>query len=87
MAFHWDAIEYFDASRGHGALYVFRGSSPDRSIKAFPVARSEFASEVQTFIPDDASQNAVLTGRQLAAALNSPCCSLSSEVVLLEQVP
>jgi len=85
---HWDAIEYFDASRGHGALYVFRGSSPDRSIKAFPLRGLNSRAKYKLSFRDDASQNAVLTGRQLAAALKIRLAvPLSSEVVLLEQVP
>jgi hypothetical protein len=32
---HWDGMEYFDASRGTGVLYAFRGSKPDEATHTF----------------------------------------------------
>jgi len=85
---HWDAIEYFDPAGGRGALYVFRGSSPDQSIQAFPLRGLNSRARYKLSFRDDASQNAVSTGRQLGTALRIRLAvPLSSEVVLLEQVP
>jgi len=85
---HWDAIEYFDGSRGRGALYVFRGSSPDQSTQTFPLRGLNPRARYKLSFRDDTSQNVVLTGRQLASGLSIRLAvPLSSEVVLLEQVP
>ena len=85
---HWDAIEYLDGSRGRGALYVFRGSSPDQGTEAFRLQGLNPRAKYKLSFRDDSSQNIVLTGRQLASGLKIRLAvPLSSEVVLLEQVP
>ena len=32
---HWDAIEYFDAQRGQGAIYIFHGTDPEEREHLF----------------------------------------------------
>jgi hypothetical protein len=86
---HWDGIEYFDAGRGVGVLYAFRGSSPDEPAHHFVLQGLEPEQHYRLTFNDQGPATArVESGRTLlhrgvAVSLPEP---LSSELVFIEAV-
>ena len=85
---HWDGIEYFDAKRGTGVLYAFRGSTASEGRHTFAVQgvlpghtyRLHFADHSA---PDRSIAGSELLQGGLTVALPFP---LSSEIVFLDDV-
>ena len=85
---HWDGIEYFDPAKGHGALYVFRGSSPAGSTHTFLLkglrADRFYQLHFQDHsLPDQKASGRELLSKGLTVELPLP---LSSELILFEEV-
>jgi hypothetical protein len=84
---HWDGVEYFDAKRGRGVLYAFRGSTASEVQHLFPVQgvlpshtyRLHFADRSA---PDRSISGSELLERGLSVVLPLP---LSSELVFLDE--
>ncbi len=84
---HWDGVEYFDAKRGSGVLYAFRGSTASEVQHLFPVQgvlpghtyRLHFADRSA---PDRSISGTELLERGLSVVLPLP---LSSELVFLDE--
>jgi disulfide oxidoreductase YuzD len=85
---HWDGLEYWDATRGKGVVYAFRGSIPDEAGHHFILAglpankhyRLHFEDGSQ---PDHEVSGSELLGQGLSVRLWNP---LSSELVFLDEV-
>jgi alpha-galactosidase len=83
----WDGIEYFDAKRGSGVLYAFRGSTTSENRHNFQV---QGVSEGHTYrlhfvdhsAPDRSIAGSELLSGGLSVALPFP---LSSEIVFLDE--
>ena len=84
---HWDGIEYFDAKRGTGVLYAFRGSTVSERQHTFAVQgvlpghtyRLQF---IDHSAPDRSIAGSELLQSGLTVALPFP---LSSEIVFLDE--
>ncbi|HEX4770106.1 MAG TPA: alpha-galactosidase [Bryobacteraceae bacterium] len=85
---HWDGVEYFDAGRGQGVLYAFRGSDPADNRYAFRLKGLAPAKRYRLHFQDGASADRSATGRELldsGLALTLPIPN-SSELVFIEAI-
>jgi len=62
---HWDGLEYFAPARGEGAVYAFRGSTPDEGSHAFRLSGLDAGSEYALHFEDRSSADRVASGREL----------------------
>ena len=86
---HWDGIEYFDARRGAGVLFAFRGSMPHAREHVFPLRGLRTDAKYRLTFHDRSSSNQTVSGRDLMSSglqvsLNIPN---SSELVFLDEIP
>ncbi len=84
---HWDGIEYFDASRGNGVVYAFRGSNAGEVQHLFPVQGVLPGRTYRLHFADRSAPDRLISGRELlrhglTVVLPLP---LSSELVFLDQ--
>jgi hypothetical protein len=82
---HWDGMEYWDRTRRQGAVFAFRGSSPDEQVHRFVLAGLEARQNYQLHFEDGSAPDTEMTGGELMASglaisLREP---LSSELVFL----
>lgn len=85
---HWDGIEYFDARRGAGVLFAFRGSSPNATEHVFALRGLDADASYRIEFQDHSSQDRTLSGRDLMTPglrVNLPVPN-SSELVFLDKV-
>jgi hypothetical protein len=85
---HWDGLEYFDAAKGRGVLYAFRGSTQTESIHTFVLKGLEAGRSYQLHFQDHSAPDQKVSGRDLlsrgvAVELSWP---LSSELVFFEEL-
>jgi alpha-galactosidase len=85
---HWDGLEYFDAAKGRGVLYAFRGSTQTESIHTFVLKGFEADRSYQLHFQDHSAPDQKVSGRDLlsrgvAVELSWP---LSSELVFFEEL-
>jgi hypothetical protein len=85
---HWDGLEYFDAAKGRGVLYAFRGSTQTESIHTFDLKGFEAGRSYQLRFQDHSAPDQKVSGRDLlsrgvAVELSWP---LSSELIFFEEV-
>ena len=83
---HWDGLEYWDPSRGHGVVYTFRGSVEDEPEHLFVLDGLQPSSHYRLHFEDGTSPDTVITGRELMSKgvrvhLANP---QSSELIFLE---
>jgi alpha-galactosidase len=83
---HWDAEEYFDPKRGHGAVYIFRGTAEGDSEHTFQLRGLQPEHKYRLHFQDHTAPDRVATGQELlekgiSIHLASP---LSSELLFLE---
>jgi alpha-galactosidase len=84
---HWDGIEYFDARRGAGVLFAFRGSLANATEHVFVLQGLQAAASYRVAFQDHSSPNQTLSGRDLMRGLRVTLrYPNSSELVLLEKV-
>jgi len=86
---HWDAIEYWDAARGQGVVYAFRGSVADERRHRFALkglkGRAHYLIHFQDGSgPDTEATGSELMQQGLLLRLDQP---LSSELGFLEERP
>jgi hypothetical protein len=84
---HWDGIEYFDAKRGTGVLYAFRGSTPSEGRHTFAVQGVRPGHTYRLQFTDHSAPDRSIAGSELlqsglTVALPFP---LSSEIVFLDE--
>jgi alpha-galactosidase len=82
---HWDGMEYWDRTRRQGAVFAFRGSSPDEQVHRFVLTGLEARQNYQLHFEDGSAPDTEMTGGELMASglaisLREP---LSSELVFL----
>ena len=82
----WDGIEYFDAKRGRGVLYAFRGNGTNEQKHAFSLRGLDAERRYRLHFRDGSSADAERTGRELMRDGVTMMLPLpdSSEIVLLE---
>jgi alpha-galactosidase len=83
----WDGVEYWDATRGKGVVYAFRGSTPDESEHRFILAGLKPQNHYQLHFEDGTAPDREVTGKDLmgsglAVHLEWP---LSSELIFLSE--
>jgi hypothetical protein len=62
---HWDGVEYWDANRQRGAVYVFRGTGPDESAHSLVLKGLNPSARYAISFHDHTSGDATLSGQQL----------------------
>ncbi len=85
---HWDAIEYFDPSRGRGAVYAFRGSTPIEDHHSFQLKGLRANQNYRLHFQDHTSADLTVTGSQLLSeglTVNLPVPD-SSEIIHIEEI-
>jgi alpha-galactosidase len=85
---HWDGMEYFDAARGKGVLYAFRGSITDEAKHPFLLQGLRAGRRYRLHFEDGSAKDETVSGRELlehgvTVALPSP---LSSELVFVDEL-
>jgi hypothetical protein len=85
---HWDGIEYFDARRGAGVLFAFRGSSANATEHVFVLRGLQADASYRLGFQDHSSRDRTMSGRDLMSSglrvhLQFPN---SSELVFLDKV-
>lgn len=85
---HWDGIEYFNVKLGHGAVYAFRGSTPNEDRHAFYLQglRSDRRYRVSFHdrtAPDRTASGSDLMHSGMVVELPAPN---SSELVFLSEI-
>jgi hypothetical protein len=84
----WDGMEYFDPRNRHGALYLFRGSTPSEPEHHFVLRGLNPASRYRLRFHDHSTPDHIERGDQLmqqGLQLRLPVAN-SSEIVLFEEV-
>jgi hypothetical protein len=86
---HWDGIEYYNAARGTGVLYAFRGSVPDEDSHAFVLKGLDRARLYRLHFHDGSAPDRTVSGRELLATGIAVRRGMpnSSELVFFESVP
>jgi alpha-galactosidase len=84
---HWDGVEYWDADRGQGVVYAFRGSEPNQDEHRFLLAGLDRRKSYRLHFEDGSSNDLEATGdglmrEGLRVRLGEP---LSSELVFLSE--
>ena len=82
----WDGIEYFDAKRGRGVLYAFRGAETGAKSHTFPLHGLDAQRRYRLSFRDRSSADITRSGHewmQSGAAVELPIVE-SSELVLIE---
>lgn len=85
---HWDGMEYWDAVRGRGVVFVFRGSSPNETEHYFVLAGLDRGKRYRVHFEDGSmtdyeAMGGSLMSSGLSVQLSNP---LSSELVFLDEV-
>lgn len=83
---HWDGVEYFDARRGKGVVYAFRGSSQTENQHIFKLYGLVPGKTYRLHFEDHTSPDRAITGRELLSsglAVNLPVAN-SSELIFVE---
>ena len=83
----WDGTEYWDPARGQGAVFAFRGTTPNEPEHRFVLAGLDAARRYALHFEDGSAPDAQATGSELMTqglkiSLPAP---LSSELVFLEE--
>ena len=84
---HWDGIEYFDAKRGRGVLYAFRGTSADEPQHSFLLQGLRPGRHYRLQFTDHPKGNSTVTGRALMSKgipVSLPVAQSSELVFLME---
>jgi alpha-galactosidase len=84
---HWDGIEYWDASRGNGVVYVFRGTLERENRYKFLLKGLQGRTTYRVKFHDHSSADRTVTGQQLMSRgltvrLSRPA---TSELIFLEE--
>ena len=85
---HWDGIEYWDAKRGRGVVYAFRGTVADESSHAFVLQGLKPSARYSITFHDHTSADRTITGEKLmkhGLQINLPYVN-SSELVFIAEV-
>lgn len=83
---HWDGVEYFDARRGKGVVYAFRGSSQTENQHIFKLYGLVPGKTYRLHFEDHTSPDRAITGRELLSsglAVDLPVAN-SSELIFVE---
>ena len=85
---HWDGMEYFDAKRGAGVVYAFRGSSQDENRHTFVLRGLDPDQQYRLHFQDHSSADRTTSGKTLleqgvTVELPGP---YSSELVFLKAI-
>jgi hypothetical protein len=83
---HWDGVEYWDASRGKGVVFAFRGSGTDEPKHRFKLAGLNSRQRYRLHFVDGDATDREMTGDELmqaGLAVELPV-TLSSELVFIE---
>jgi alpha-galactosidase len=85
---HWDGIEYFDARRGAGVLFAFRGSSPNAAQHTFALHGLQADASYRLRFQDGSSRDRTVSGRDLMSSGLHVSLQIpnSSELVFLDEV-
>jgi hypothetical protein len=85
---HWDGIEYFDARRGAGVLFAFRGSSANETEHVFPLRGLRANASYRLKFQDHSSPDKTVSGRDLTSSGLQVHLQVanSSELVFLDEV-
>lgn len=83
---HWDGIEYWEAARGEGVVYAFRGSAKNEAVHRYVLRGLEMDKRYRVHFEDGTAPDCVMTGAQLLTEgvpvhLNLP---FSSELVWID---
>lgn len=85
---HWDGMEYYDPKARRGAMFAFRGSSPQNDTYTFPLQGLRKDSKYRVTFQDGSSQNYTASGDRLkkpgvAVRLSVPN---SSELIFFDEL-
>jgi alpha-galactosidase len=85
---HWDGVQYWDAKRGQGVVFAFRGTT-EENMHRFRLAGLDAGKSYRLHFADATQPDRIATGHELMeqglnVALNAP---LSSELVFLSAPP
>jgi alpha-galactosidase len=84
---HWDGVEYFDANRHSGVLFVFRGSTVSEEQHVFPVQGVQASRNYRLHFVDSSTPDQTISGSKLLANGLTVVLPLpqSSELIFLEE--
>jgi alpha-galactosidase len=85
---HWDAVEYWDAGRGKGIIYVFRGTNPKEKTHSFPLRGLQASNRYRLMFHDHSATDRIATGEELMAngvKVNLPMAN-TSELIFVERL-
>jgi alpha-galactosidase len=83
---NWDAIEYFNAAKGRGAIYAFRGTAPDEDQHIFQLQGIRADRQYRLRFQDHSMPDRTVPGSELlksGVTLKLPITN-SSEIVHIE---
>ena len=85
---HWDAIEYFDAAKGQGAVYAFRGSIDTEANHSFVLKGLQRGRRYRLHFQDQTSPDRDMDGKELLSGglrvgLGTPN---SSELIFFQEI-
>jgi len=84
---HWDGVEYWDAARGKGVVFAFRGSTRNENVHTYVLHGLEVGRKYWLHFEDGTAADKVASGEELSTrgvqvSLGKP---LSSELVWVEE--
>lgn len=84
---HWDGLEYFDAKRGRGVLYAFRGTADDQNQHTFALQGLRPDRQYHLRFHDHSAADRSVSGRDLVNKGLTVVLPLpqSSELVFLDE--
>ena len=84
----WDGMEYWDAVRGKGVVFAFRGKAPDEPQHAFVLNGLDPVRHYRLHYQDGSAPDAELTGKKLmtSGVPVNLANALSSELVFFEEI-